>query len=103
MSDFQAAVIKTVQGIGYLSTFILSLVITIPMSMNQDQFKGTLTVSWLCFMKRSFLKNTRIKKMFILISLFSNWLKLYIVKLLDIVTAQFNLTILSIVFQFFYI
>lgn len=39
-SDFQSAVIKTVQGIGYLSTFILSLVITIPMSMNQDQFKG---------------------------------------------------------------
>jgi len=40
MSDFQAAVVKTVQGIGYLSTFILSLVITIPMSMNQDQFGG---------------------------------------------------------------
>ena len=39
-TDVQAVIIKTVQGVGYLSTFILSLVITIPMSMNQDQFKG---------------------------------------------------------------
>jgi len=39
-TDIQAVIIKTVQGVGYLSTFILSLVITIPMSMNQDQFKG---------------------------------------------------------------
>ena len=45
-SDFQSAVIKTVQGIGYLSTFILSLVITIPMSMNQDQFKGNTINFW---------------------------------------------------------
>jgi len=39
-TDVQAVIIKGVQGVGYLSTFILSLVITIPMSMNQDQFKG---------------------------------------------------------------
>lgn len=39
-SDIQATVIKTVQGVGYLSAFILSLVICVPMSMNQDQFKG---------------------------------------------------------------
>ena len=39
-SDLQATVIKTVQGVGYLSAFILSLVICVPMSMNQDQFKG---------------------------------------------------------------
>ena len=39
-SDIQSTIIKMVQGLGYLSAFILSLVITIPMSMNQDQFKG---------------------------------------------------------------
>lgn len=39
-NDMQAIVIKAVQGIGYLSAFILSLVICVPMSMNQDQFKG---------------------------------------------------------------
>jgi len=39
-SDTQAVVIKMVQGVGYLSTFVLALIITIPMSMNQDQFKG---------------------------------------------------------------
>ena len=39
-NDLQAIVIKAVQGIGYLSAFILSLVICVPMSMNQDQFKG---------------------------------------------------------------
>ena len=39
-TDIQAIVIKTVQGVGYLSAFILSLLICVPMSMNQDQFKG---------------------------------------------------------------
>ena len=39
-SDIQAIAIKSVQGIGYFSAFILSLVICVPMSMNQDQFKG---------------------------------------------------------------
>ena len=33
-------IIKAVQGVGYLSAFVLSLVICVPMSMNQDQFKG---------------------------------------------------------------
>ena len=35
-----ASCIKTLQGAGYLSAFALSLVICVPMSMNQDQFKG---------------------------------------------------------------
>lgn len=32
--------IKTMQGAGYLVAFVLSLIICVPMSMNQDQFKG---------------------------------------------------------------
>lgn len=33
-------IIKAIQGTGYLCAFVLSLVICVPMSMNQDQFKG---------------------------------------------------------------
>merc|ERR1719479_849918 len=39
-SNLQMNIIKAVQGVGYLSAFGLSLVICVPMSMNQDQFKG---------------------------------------------------------------
>ena len=39
-SNLQMNIIKAVQGVGYLSAFVLSLVICAPMSMNQDQFKG---------------------------------------------------------------
>jgi phosphotransferase system glucose/maltose/N-acetylglucosamine-specific IIC component len=39
-NNISATIVKTVQGVGYLSAFILSLVICVPMSMNQEQFKG---------------------------------------------------------------
>ena len=38
--ELSAQVVKGVQGIGYVCAFLLSLVICVPMSMHQDQFKG---------------------------------------------------------------
>lgn len=38
--ELSSQVVKGVQGIGYVCAFLLSLVICVPMSMHQDQFKG---------------------------------------------------------------
>ena len=40
MPNFSAHCVKGVQGIGYVCAFLLALVICVPMSMHQDQFKG---------------------------------------------------------------